>query len=228
MGNPASFATAAATDQPNTFIGAQTVVGALAVTGATTLTGAASIVGAASVAPALSASGTPAVPLTVTAAADTAITAGAESTSVFIDLSASRQFATGALAAQRALRISAPIYRFVGASTITSAVTVFIEGAPSAGTNATITNSYALYVGGGTTRLGGALVVDGAAGVGGAAPASAALAVTSTTQGVLFPRMTETQRDAIAAPAEGLVIYNTTSHKLNVRVAAAWEAITSA
>ena len=134
----------------------------------------------------------------------------------------------GALAAQRALRISAPIYRFVGASTITSAVTVFIEGAPSAGTNATITNSYALYVGGGTTRLGGALVVDGAAGVGGAAPASAALAVTSTTQGVLFPRMTETQRDAIAAPAEGLVIYNTTSHKLNVRVAAAWEAITSA
>ncbi len=210
MSNPASFATAAATDQPNTFIGAQTVVGA------------------ASVAPALSASGTPAVPLTVTAAADTAITAGAESTSVFIDLSASRQFATGALAAQRALRISAPIYRFVGASTITSAVTVFIEGAPSAGTNATITNSYALYVGGGTTRLGGALVVDGAAGVGGAAPASAALAVTSTTQGVLFPRMTETQRDAIAAPAEGLVIYNTTSHKLNVRVAAAWEAITSA
>ena len=31
-----------------------------------------------------------------------------------------------------------------------------------------------------------------------------------------------------ASPAEGLVVYNTTSHKLNVRVAAAWEAITSA
>ncbi len=40
--------------------------------------------------------------------------------------------------------------------------------------------------------------------------------------------MTGTQRDALVSPPEGLVIYNTTSHKLNVRVAAAWEAITSA
>jgi hypothetical protein len=44
----------------------------------------------------------------------------------------------------------------------------------------------------------------------------------------LFPQYTTTQRDALVSPAEGTVIYNITTHKLNVRVAAAWEAITSA
>ena len=56
--------------------------------------------------------------------------------------------------------------------------------------------------------------------------ASAALEVISTTQGILFPRMTTTQRDAISSPAAGLVIYNTTTNKLNVYTTA-WEAITS-
>ena len=50
----------------------------------------------------------------------------------------------------------------------------------------------------------------------------AKLDVTSTTQGVLFPRMTTTQRDAIAAPPDGLVVYNTTAAKLQVRSASAW------
>lgn len=52
--------------------------------------------------------------------------------------------------------------------------------------------------------------------------ASAALDVTSTTQGILFPRMTTTQRNAIATPADGLVIYNTTDNKLQVRAGGAW------
>ncbi len=39
--------------------------------------------------------------------------------------------------------------------------------------------------------------------------ASAALDVTSTTQGMLVPRMTQAQRNAIAAPATGLLIYQT-------------------
>lgn len=52
--------------------------------------------------------------------------------------------------------------------------------------------------------------------------ASAALDVTSTTGGVLFPRMTGTQRDAISSPANGLVLYNTTTDKLQVRAAGAW------
>lgn len=48
--------------------------------------------------------------------------------------------------------------------------------------------------------------------------------------GTFIPQMTTTQRDALAAAdrPEGLLIYNTTTHKLNVRVAAAWEVVTSA
>lgn len=39
--------------------------------------------------------------------------------------------------------------------------------------------------------------------------ASAALDITSTTQGLLPPRMTAAQRDAIATPAQDLMIYCT-------------------
>jgi hypothetical protein len=56
--------------------------------------------------------------------------------------------------------------------------------------------------------------------------ASALLTLTSTTKGFLPPRMTTTERNAIASPAAGLMIYNTTTAKLNVYTTA-WEAITS-
>jgi hypothetical protein len=46
--------------------------------------------------------------------------------------------------------------------------------------------------------------------------ASAIVDLTSTTRGFLPPRMTTTQRDAISSPAAGLVIYNTTTSKLQV------------
>lgn len=52
--------------------------------------------------------------------------------------------------------------------------------------------------------------------------ASAALQVDSTTQGVLFPRMTEAQRDAISSPATGLVVYNTDTDTYDVYNGAAW------
>ena len=72
------------------------------------------------------------------------------------------------------------------------------------------------------------LQVNGSVGVNVATPnASAALEVQSITQGALFPRMTTTQKNAIASPAEGLVVYDTTLHKLCVRTASAWETITS-
>ena len=58
--------------------------------------------------------------------------------------------------------------------------------------------------------------------------ASALLELSSTTQGFLPPRMTTTQKNAIASPAAGLVVYDTTLNKLCVRVAAAWQTITSA
>jgi hypothetical protein len=43
---------------------------------------------------------------------------------------------------------------------------------------------------------------------------SAILEINSTTQGVLFPRMTTTQKNAIASPAAGLVVYDSTTNKL--------------
>ncbi|HYV90544.1 MAG TPA: tail fiber domain-containing protein, partial [Chitinophagales bacterium] len=50
----------------------------------------------------------------------------------------------------------------------------------------------------------------GAGGIGTTTPnASSLLDITSTTKGMLVPRMTKTQRDAIATPATGLLIYQT-------------------
>jgi hypothetical protein len=63
---------------------------------------------------------------------------------------------------------------------------------------------------------------------GSAINAAAALQVDSTTRGFLPPRMTTTQRDAIASPPDGLIVYNTTTSKLNLREGGAWKAITSA
>jgi hypothetical protein len=52
--------------------------------------------------------------------------------------------------------------------------------------------------------------------------ASAALEVVSTTRGLLPPRMTTTQRDAISSAAEGLVVFNTTTAQLNIRASGVW------
>jgi uncharacterized protein (TIGR02145 family) len=47
---------------------------------------------------------------------------------------------------------------------------------------------------------------------------SAALEVKATDKGLLPPRMTEAERDAISNPAEGLTIYNTDDNCLNIYV----------
>ena len=44
--------------------------------------------------------------------------------------------------------------------------------------------------------------------------ASAVLEAVSTTQGFLPPRMTTTQKNAIATPAAGLIVYDETTNKL--------------
>lgn len=63
----------------------------------------------------------------------------------------------------------------------------------------------------------------GNVGIGTNAPNAAALLdVTSTTSGFLPPRMTTAQRDAIVSPPDGLVLYNSTTNKLQVRAASAW------
>jgi len=45
---------------------------------------------------------------------------------------------------------------------------------------------------------------------------SAILEVSSTSQGVLFPRMSTTDRNNIANPAKGLIIFNTTTNSIDV------------
>jgi len=51
--------------------------------------------------------------------------------------------------------------------------------------------------------------------------------ITSTTKGFLPPRMTTTQKNAIASPVAGLIVYDSTLNKLCLRTASAWETITS-
>lgn len=66
-------------------------------------------------------------------------------------------------------------------------------------------------------------------GIGNSVPAtSAILDVSSTTKGVLLPRMTTTEKNAISSPATGLVVYDTTLNKLCVYTGAAWQTVTSA
>jgi hypothetical protein len=55
--------------------------------------------------------------------------------------------------------------------------------------------------------------------------ATSILTLASTTKGFLPPRMTTAQRDLIATPAEGLVIYNTTTQVLNFYNGAVWAAV---
>ena len=53
----------------------------------------------------------------------------------------------------------------------------------------------------------------GSAGIGTIDPNNSSLLdMTSTTQGVLVPRMTKAQRDAIVSPATGLLIYQTNAN----------------
>jgi hypothetical protein len=55
-----------------------------------------------------------------------------------------------------------------------------------------------------------------------AAVASAQLQVDSTTKGLLPPRMTTTQKNAIASPAAGLVVYDSTTNKLQCYNGSTW------
>jgi hypothetical protein len=76
----------------------------------------------------------------------------------------------------------------------------------------------------GSYQLQQSLIVSASSGT--AINASAILEGNSTTKGFLPPRMTTTQKNAIATPAAGLVVYDTTLNKLCVYTTA-WETITS-
>lgn len=100
--------------------------------------------------------------IALTGGAHTTLTASTEVIDVAVDLSQTKQWATGALTTQRAARVIAPTYAFVGASTLALAATLAISGAPAAGTNATITNSLALWVESGAVGYGAAPAQSGA------------------------------------------------------------------
>ena len=77
------------------------------------------------------------------------------------------------------------------------------------------------------TRSGTTILVtsfeNGQVAIGTTSPnAAAKLDLTSTTQGLLLPRMTTTQRDAISSPPDGLTIYNTSTSKFQGRAGGAW------
>lgn len=52
--------------------------------------------------------------------------------------------------------------------------------------------------------------------------ASSMLDITSTTKGVLIPRMTTTQRGNISSPANGLIVYDVTTATFWYRNTSAW------
>jgi len=72
------------------------------------------------------------------------------------------------------------------------------------------------------------LDASGNLGIGTSSPsASAILDAQSTTKGVRMPNMTTTQKNAIASPAAGLMVFDTTLAKLCVYSGSAWQTITS-
>lgn len=64
---------------------------------------------------------------------------------------------------------------------------------------------------------------SGNVGIGTTSP-SAPLDVTSTTGGVVFPRLTTTQRDAISSPTDGETIFNTTTNQVESYNGSSWGA----
>jgi microcystin-dependent protein len=93
-----------------------------------------------------------------------------------------------------------PGYKLDVAGSINGAA-ITINGTPVA----TSQDTYWSTAGGGAIQYSG-----GNVGIGTAIPAaSAALEVTATDKGMLIPRMTKAQRDLIASPAAGLLVYQT-------------------
>ena len=98
--------------------------------------------------------------LTLTAPTRTAIPTTAECTELLITLG-TQTWATGTVATQRFIHITAPTVAFASASTMTSTATLTIDGAPIQGTNATLTKTMALNVVAGLVNIGGTLTVAG-------------------------------------------------------------------
>ena len=151
------------------------------------------------------------------AAADTSNTIGSSTASINITNTDSGAFGrtanlnftidNGNIATRRLATISAVYVGFGGGST---------EGALAFATQFNGSLSERMRIGS-----------DGGVGIGATANASALLDVQSTTKGFRLPNMTTAQKNAIATPAAGLMVFDTTLAKACVYSGAAWQTITS-
>jgi hypothetical protein len=94
-------------------------------------------------------------------------------------------------------------------------------------TNATAIGYGAEVTANNTIQLGNGNVTQvttaGSVGIGTTSPnANAALEIVSTTKGLLLPRLTTLQRDAMSSTPAGLVIFNTTDSKVQAYTGSAW------
>ena len=118
----------------------------------------------------------------------------------------------------------AAIFAPGAAGTITNYFGLLIEDQFHLAPGITVTNKWGIYQEGGADRN----FLNGQTGIGQANPdASAKLQVDSVTQGFLPPRMTTVQKNAIAAPLSGLVVYDSTLNKLSLFTGVVWETVTS-
>lgn len=104
---------------------------------------------------------------------------------------------------------------FLGTGTSSSSTN--FSNASAIGYGAEVTASNSIQLGNSSVtnvNTAGGITTGGSVGVGTITPNSSALLdVTSTSKGVLVPRMTTAQRNAITSAAEGLLIYNSTANQ---------------
>lgn len=98
--------------------------------------------------------------VTLTQSAQSGLTASTEVVGADVNASATKTWATGNLSTQREVLVQAPTYTAVGTSTITSAATLAVTGAPTANAPLSITNPWALWVQSGASRFEGTVVAD--------------------------------------------------------------------
>lgn len=127
----------------------------------------------------------------------------------------------------------------VGSATISAGLTVngvlqaglgIVRGVPSLLLRPSVDSTSAIQV---QNSAGAAAILDvdttnSSVGINTTTPnTSSALDITSTTKGFLPPRMSTTNRNAIASPATGLEIYNTTTNQPEVYNGTSWVGMTS-
>jgi hypothetical protein len=108
------------------------------------------------------------------------------------------------------------------ATGVTGTYYVDVLATPTAGTPNFKTNAFNNFISN-TSGVPSYLINPLGIGAAKTADASALLDLNSTSKGLLLPRMTKAQRDAIASPADGLILYQTDGTAgVKARIGGAW------